>query len=118
MDLIQTSSPYSISNNSFLNDCEYTMISYASNNLRAVCTSIADRAMQREFMWLELTTTYKGMLTKLRAAKSIREYTMISYASNNLRAVCTRLISDIKSIIDYTYKIWKLRSLIFTILFI
>ena len=35
--------------------------------------SIADRAMQREFMWLELTTTYKGMLTKLRAAKSIRE---------------------------------------------
>lgn len=35
--------------------------------------SIADPAMQREFLYEELITTYKGMMDKLRAAKTLRE---------------------------------------------
>lgn len=39
--------------------------------------SIADPAMQRDFLWQELTTIYKGMVAQLNAAKSLKEATDI-----------------------------------------
>lgn len=43
------------------------------NFMKSKGVSIAEPSAQRDFLWQELTTTYKGMLTRLRAAKSIRE---------------------------------------------
>lgn len=47
------------------------------NFMKSRGLSIADPAGQREFLWYELTTNYKGLMTELRNCKSLYDATVL-----------------------------------------